>query len=79
MAKVLHATGDTSAAISSLNRAISLNLESPYKKEADAMLQKLKSFMEKTDDLEEALESPIISPDLDVSNLEKLPWSNEQE
>lgn len=80
MAKVLYAMGgNTSTAIFILNKGISLNLEGPYKKEAEALLQTLHNLMEKTDDSEEPPESPIISPDLDISDLEKLPWNNEQE
>jgi len=80
MAKVLHAMGgNTSTAIPIINKAISLNLESPYKKEAEALLQTLRNLMEKTDDLEETPESPTISQDLQISDLEKLPWSDDQE
>ncbi len=71
--KVLYAMGDTSAAMSSLKKAISLNLEHPYKKEAETLQQQLQNLIEKTDDLEDAPDSLLISPDLQISDFEKLP------
>ena len=73
MGNVLYAMGDTSAAMSSLKKAISLNLEHPYKKEAETLQQQLQNLMEKTDDLEDAPDSLLISPDLQISDFEKLP------
>ena len=57
----------------SLKKAISLNLERPYKKEAETLQQQLQNLIEKTDDLENAPDSLLISPDLQISDFEKLP------
>ncbi|MDL1967361.1 MAG: tetratricopeptide repeat protein [Deltaproteobacteria bacterium] len=68
MGKVLYAMGNTSAAISSLKKAISLNLEQPYEKEAKTLQQQLQKLIEKTDDLEDAPDSLLISPYLQISD-----------
>lgn len=81
MGKVLHAMGDTSAAIYSLNKAVCLNIAHPYKQEAETLQKQLQNCIEKTDDLEYADDVPFIPQDQDsqISNFEKLPWSDEQE